>query len=358
VNSTAFIEARFRMTYPGFSLDVDLQLPARGITAFFGPSGSGKSTLLRCIAGLERAPEARLSFKGEIWQDGKTFLPTHRRPIGYVFQEANLFAHLDVSGNLDFGARRTAGMPRDRDMIIELLGIDHLLGRGVDALSGGERQRVAIARALLAAPQVLLMDEPLAALERERKREILPYLERLHDELDIPILYVSHDFDEVTRLADHLVLLEKGRAVACGPLGELTARLDLPLAQDPDAAVVIAATVAAHDEKYHLTRLDFSGGSVHAGLKELPLGHQARIAIHARDVSIALSSVEDTSIVNRMQAVIRGFANARHPAHLLVRLDLGGNALLARITHRSRDHLDLREGQTVWVQIKTVALID
>jgi molybdate transport system ATP-binding protein len=297
--------------------------------------------------------------KGETWQDATVFLPPHQRPIGYVFQEANLFPHLGVAGNLDFGARRTRGNTRDRNSIVELLGIAHLLARRVQGLSGGERQRVAIARALLAAPQLLLMDEPLAALDRQRKREILPYLERLHDELDIPILYVSHAIDEVSRLADHLVLLEQGRAIASGPLSEIAARLDLPLAQDEDAAIVIAANIAVHDPDYHLTRLDFPGGSVHAGLlRELQVGTQARISIHARDVSIALTPVEDSRILNRLPAVIEAFADARHPAHLLVRLDVGGTLLLARITRRSRDQLRLREGQHVWAQIKTVALVE
>ncbi len=352
------IDARFCMAYPGFALDVDLQLPARGVTALFGPSGSGKTTLLRCIAGLEHAPGSCLRVKGETWQDGEIFLPPHRRPIGYVFQEANLFPHLDVAGNLEFGARRVGNNVRDRDSIVELLGIDHLLGRRVQALSGGERQRVAIARALLAAPKLLLMDEPLAALDRERKREILPYLERLHDELDIPILYVSHAIDEVSRLADHLVLLEQGHAIASGSLAEISTRLDLPLAHDADASVMIEATVGAHDRDYHLTRFDFPGGCVHASLRELPLAHPARISIQARDVSIALTPVDDSSILNRLPAVIEAFADARHPAHLLVRLDAGGTPLLARITRRSRDQLRLCVGQRIWAQIKTVALVE
>lgn len=355
------IDARFRLAYPGFVLDVDLQLPARGVTAFFGPSGSGKTTLLRCIAGLEHSPEGCLRVKGETWQEGKIFLPPHRRPIGYVFQEANLFPHLDVAGNLDFGARRAgknAPGHDKRNTMIDMLGIGHLLGRRVQGLSGGERQRIAIARALLAAPQLLLMDEPLAALERERKREIMPYLERLHDELDIPILYVSHAMDEVSRLADHLVLLQRGHAIASGSLAEMTARIDLPLAQDQDASVMIDATVGAHDRDYHLTRFDFPGGCVHAGLRELPLAHRARISIQARDVSIALTPVEDSSILNRLPAVIEAFSDARHPAHLLVRLDVGGTPLLARITRRSRDQLKLQAGQRVWAQIKTVALVE
>ena len=354
----SLIEARFRLSHSTFALDVDLRLPARGVTAVFGPSGSGKTTLLRCLAGLERPEDGHLIVKGVIWQNDRTFLPPYRRAVGYVFQHANLFAHLDVAGNLEFGARRTTGKAVQHSTIVDLLGIGGLLDRSVHALSGGERQRVAIARALLSSPELLLMDEPLAALDRDIKHEILPYFDRLHDELDMPIVYVSHAMDEVVRLADHLVLLENGRSIASGPLAELGARLDLPLALDPEGGVVITATVGAQDRDYHLMRLDFAGGALHVGARNVPLGHDARVSIQARDVSIALTVTDDTSILNRVQAVIEGFADAQHPAQILVRLNAGGTPLLARITRRSHDHLQLREGQTVWAQIKTVALLD
>ena len=357
------IDARFALVWPGFTLDIDLQLASRGVTALFGPSGSGKTTLLRCIAGLERVPDARLIVNNERWQDGKFFLPVHQRALGYVFQETSLFPHVSVQGNLDFGAKRSRqGNIENQKGIVDLLGIGHLLSRQPERLSGGERQRVAIARALLTSPKMLLMDEPLAALDRERKREILPYLERLRDELDIPIIYVSHAIDEVSRLADQLVLLDQGRVLASGSLSELTARLDLPLARDQDAGVVIDATVGAHDRAYHLTRLDFAGGCVHVGLRsepnELPLGHPARVSIQARDVSIALTPADDSSILNRLPAVIEAFADAQHPAQLLVRLNAGGTPILARISRRSCDDLKLHEGQRVWAQIKTVALVE
>ncbi|HEY6898735.1 MAG TPA: molybdenum ABC transporter ATP-binding protein, partial [Rhodocyclaceae bacterium] len=296
---------------------------------------------------------------GEVWQDENTFLPTHRRAIGYVFQEASLFPHLNVARNLDFGSKRAGSGGRvDRTAIVELLGIAHLLERMPDKLSGGERQRVAIARALLTAPQLLLMDEPLAALDLARKREILPYLERLHDELEIPVLYVSHSPDEVARLADHLVLLDGGRALAQGPLAEMLARLDLPQLQGGDAGVVLEATVAEHDPHYQLTRLDFSGGSILAALRALPIGHRARVAIQARDVSIALNPSDECSIVNRFPARIAAVVDAAHPAQLLVRLDVGSSAILARITRRSWDQLSLSVGGEVWAQVKTVALVE
>ena len=200
------IQARFKLDWPGFTLDVDLDLPARGITALFGHSGSGKTTLLRCIAGLERAPQGQLEVLGETWQDSRQWLPTHQRSLGYVFQEASLFPHLTVLGNLRYGLKRSSDAQRvSLDQAIELLGINHLLERKPDRLSGGERQRVGMARALALSPRLLLMDEPLAALDLKRKQEILPYLERLHAELEIPVLYVSHSPDEVARLADHIV---------------------------------------------------------------------------------------------------------------------------------------------------------
>ncbi len=250
------IEARFQIAYSGFSLDVDLQLPGKGVTALFGHSGSGKTTCLRCVAGLERAPLGRLVVNGEVWQDSETavFLPPHKRALGYVFQDANLFEHLSVERNLTYGMKR---VPRDQHRVAlkqatELLGIGHLLERMPVHLSGGERQRVGIARALLTSPRLLLMDEPLAALDLKRKAEILPYLERLHDELDIPILYVSHSPDEVARLADHLVLLDQGRSIASGPVVETLARTDLPLSHLEDAGVVIDGQVLEHNAGYGL----------------------------------------------------------------------------------------------------------
>ncbi|NML28433.1 molybdenum ABC transporter ATP-binding protein [Zoogloea dura] len=354
------LDLRCRLPLADFALEADLSLPGRGVTALFGPSGSGKTTLLRCVAGLARAA-GRVEINGECWQDDarRIFLPTHQRALGYVFQEASLFAHLSVKANLEFGLKRIA--PAERkvgwDAALELLGIGHLLERGTGALSGGERQRVAIARALLTSPRLLLMDEPLAALDARRKQEILPYLERLHDELAIPILYVSHSPDEVARLADHLVLLEQGRVLASGPIAELQARLDLPLALDEDAAVVVEAQVLEHDEAYALTRLGLARGSIQVTRKPLAVGARARIKIQARDVSIALSADNPSSIVNRLPARIRGFGEAVHPAQCLVSLDAGGTLLLARITRLSRDQLDLREGMEVVAQIKSVALL-
>lgn len=354
----AGIQARFHLDWPGFVLDVDLDLPARGVTALFGHSGSGKTTLLRCIAGLERPRQGRLVVNDEVWQDTHHWLPTHQRPLGYVFQEASLFAHLSVLGNLRYGLRRAHGAQRVRlDQAIALLGIDHLLARKPDRLSGGERQRVAIARALGSNPRLLLMDEPLAALDLARKQDILPYLERLHAELDMPVLYVSHSPDEVARLADHLVVLQDGRAVAAGPLGETLARLDLPIHLGEDAGVVLDATVAERDAHWHLARVSFPGGHLWVRDGGHALGQSVRVRILARDVSIALHPVTGTSIQNCLSATVDQLAPDHHPALSLVRLTLGASPVLARLTRRAAAELALASGQRVWVQIKAVALI-
>lgn len=353
------IECRFRLDRGEFVLDVDLSLPARGVTALFGSSGSGKTTLLRCVAGLEHAAGGRLVVAGSVWQDGKRFMPTHKRPLGYVFQEASLFPHLDAAANMRYGMRRTPACERHVgwEEVVELLGIGHLLGRMPDALSGGERQRVALARALLTSPRLLLMDEPLSALDHARKQEILPYLERLHDKLDIPVLYVSHAPDEVARLADHVVLMEDGRVLASGGLQETLARLDLPLAFSEDAGVVIEAQVGAHDPHYHLTRLDFPGGEVFVAQRAEAPGSRLRFRVHARDVSLALDKVEGTSITNLLPATVSAIATANHPAHVLVRLEAGGTPLIARITLRSLEQLRIEPGVRLWAQIKAVALL-
>ncbi|MDX9768363.1 MAG: molybdenum ABC transporter ATP-binding protein [Ectothiorhodospiraceae bacterium] len=354
------IHARFRLGWSGFALDMDLRLPGRGVSVLFGHSGSGKTTLLRCLAGLERAHEGRLEFAGEVWQDSerRIFLPTHQRPLGYVFQEASLFPHLSVRRNLEYGRRRTRDAHRvSLEHAIELLGIGHLLDRMPARLSGGERQRVAIARALATSPRLLLMDEPLAALDVKRKKEILPYLERLHDELEIPMIYVTHSPDEVVRLADHVVLLADGQVVADGSLRETMARLDLPLALTEEAGVVVEATVGDHDDHWHLTRLDFPGGNVRVARRPEAIGHHLRFQIHARDVSLANERIDGTSITNLLPAVVTDIADGDTPAHVHVRLDAGGTPLIARITRQSLARLAIAPGKPMWAQIKSVALV-
>lgn len=343
---TASIVARLKLARDDFTLDVDLHLPGRGISALFGHSGSGKTSCLRCLAGLERAASAYIEVNGEVWEDSTRgyFQPPHLRPVGYVFQEASLFAHLSVRGNLEFGWRRVAAAERkvSLDQACQLLGIGHLLERRPATLSGGEAQRVGIARALLSSPRLLLMDEPLAALDGPRKREILPYLERLHDELDIPLVYVSHAQDEVARLADHLVLLEQGQAVASGPIGQTLARLDLSLAQGEDAGVVFEGMVVGHDPHYDLLDLRLPGSSgplLRIAHPAHVMGSTLRVKVQARDVSLALAADSTSSILNRLPVCVRESRPAANPAHVLVSLDAGGNALLARITRFSADQL-------------------
>lgn len=330
------------------------------MTALFGRSGSGKTTVLRCIAGLERAPVGRLVVDGEVWQDESAgrFLPAHRRPIGVVFQESSLFPHLTVKGNLEFGRSRIPAQARrvGVEQAIDLLGIEPLLDRTPARLSGGERQRVAIARALAVSPQVLLMDEPLAALDVARRREILPYLERLHDELSIPIIYVSHAPEEVARLADHLVLLDGGRVVAAGPIGEMLTRLDLPLAHEDEAEAIVEVRVAGHDDEWHLTTLTFAGGPFTVTRRDLPAGARARLRIVARDVSLTRERQHGTSILNVFPARVLEIA-PEGPGLVLVRLDIAGTVVLSRITRRSASALELAPGADVYAQIKSVAFL-
>ncbi|UZE21741.1 molybdenum ABC transporter ATP-binding protein [Pseudomonas sp. B21-056] len=357
------IQARLQLDHGSFSLDLDVQLPGRGVTALYGQSGSGKTTCLRCIAGLERAPAGLVRVNGDVWQDSErgVFVPPHQRAVGYVFQEASLFSHLSVRANLAFGLKRIAPAQRrvEMDQATELLGIGHLLERQPHNLSGGERQRVGIARALLTSPRLLLMDEPLAALDARRKNEILPYLQRLHDELDIPVLYVSHSQDEVARLADHIVLLDAGRALASGPIGETLARLDLPLALGDDAGVVVQGTVSGYDPAYQLLTLTLPGSLLNVRVAHTPLavGQPLRFKVQARDVSLSLANDAQTSILNRLPVTVTGELAADNAAHVLIRLEAAGTPLLARITRYSRDQLALHPGQVLWAQIKAVAVL-
>ena len=353
------IQARFNIAYPSFTLEADLALPGQGITALFGHSGSGKTTLLRAIAGLERTPGGYLEVNGETWQNETTFLPTHRRPLGYVFQEASLFSHLSVRSNLEYGMKRIPATARRvaMDHAVELLGISHLLKRKPDGLSGGERQRIAIARALVTSPSLLLMDEPLAALDLARKQEILPYLEKLHDELEIPVLYVSHSPDEVARLADHLVVMDAGRVVAQGALADTLARIDLPIRLGEDAGAVLEGVIAEHDAQWHLARVHCSDGDFWVRDAGHPVGHAVRMRILARDVSIALQHAGETSILNILPAEVVEIRDDAHSAQALVKLNLGATAVLARITRRSVQGLGLAPGKRVFAQIKAVALI-
>jgi molybdate transport system ATP-binding protein len=357
--STDFL--RLRLPRAAFELAVDIELPARGITALFGPSGCGKTSLLRSVAGLERAARGRVQIGGECWQDDAAgvFLPTWRRPLGYVFQEASLFEHLDVRGNLQYGLKRAGGAQGAQALrtAIELLGIADLLDRPSAQLSGGERQRVAIARALATGPRLLLLDEPLAALDAARKREILPWLERLRDELSIPMLYVTHAVDELARLADHLVVLEQGQVQAAGPVAELLAAIDGPLRLGEDTGALLSGRLVERDARWHLSRVEFAGGSLWLRDSGLAVGQAVRLRVLARDVSLATEAPRHTSIQNHLPGVIESLAEDAHPSQLLLRVRCGPSVLLARVTARAGAELGLRPGLAVWVQVKSVALV-
>ncbi|HQU14834.1 MAG: molybdenum ABC transporter ATP-binding protein [Chromatiales bacterium 21-64-14] len=344
----------------GFPLEARFQCPGRGVTAVYGPSGAGKSTLLRAIAGLESDATGTVHVNGARWLESDTghCVPIHRRDVGFVFQETALFPHHTVAGNLRYGWHRTPAAARrvTPSQAADWFGLGPLLQRYPHQLSGGERQRAAIARSVLAGPALLLMDEPLAALDPAAKTQILDCLERLHTELTVPVLYVSHSLEEVARLAHHLVLIAAGRVYANGPLTELLARLDLPTAHGDQAGAVLEASVAAHDQQYRLTELTFAGGRLTIAQQDRPLGHPLRVRILARDVSLALEAPHHTSVLNIISSRVMELS-PEPPAQVMVRLDAGGAALLARITRKSADALGLRPGLAVYAQVKSVALM-
>lgn len=357
---TTGIQARFACKVGTFTLDVDLDLPGSGLTALFGHSGCGKTTLLRCMAGLQVAIGA-MRVNGDEWQSESGSRPVHQRPLAYVFQETSLFPHLSVKRNLMYGYRRIPQSERQIsfDQAIEWLGLAHLLNRMPEKLSGGERQRVAIARALLTSPKLLLMDEPLSALDQKSKQEIMPYLEALRDNLAIPMLYVSHSTAEVARLADHIVMMDKGQVIAQGPLQQIMARTDQPFGLEEDAGVILDATVSERDERWHLYRADFAGGHLWLRADEnLAIGQRVRLQILARDISLALSEQADQSIQNILSATINEIASDVSPGTSMVRLLAGQTPFLSRLTSRAVHTLAIEPEQQVWMQIKSVAIVD
>jgi molybdate transport system ATP-binding protein len=342
-----------------FALDAAFRVPATGVTGLFGPSGCGKTSVLRAIAGLLHLPGSRCAVAGDVWQDAGRFVPVHQRPIGYVFQEASLFPHLSVRGNLMFGVPRAGALRIGLDETVELLGLEALLDRAPHNLSGGERQRVAIGRALLSQPRLLLMDEPLSALDRATKEGILPFLERLHTRLGLPVLYVSHDMAEVERLTDHLVLMEGGRVRAVGPLADLQSDPALPLAVSRDAAVNLDARVEGFSPVEGLLTLAVQGGRFLVPGSGGTAGERRRLRIFAGDVSLAPELPGASTILNTLRARILSLTPVGHHEVLVV-LELGmagaGDRLLARISRRSLNALQLREGMDIHAQVKGVAL--
>ncbi len=342
------------------ALDLDVRFTAAGgITALFGRSGAGKTTVVNMLAGLERPDEGRIAVDDRVLFDrdrGIDFAPERRR-LGYVFQEDRLFPHMSVRGNLTFGARRARGAgPRiDFDAVVALLDLGGLLARRTARLSGGEKQRVAIGRALLARPSLLLMDEPLASLDARRRAEIMPFVENLRDRLAVPIVYVTHNIDEIIRLADTVVLMDGGRVEAAGAIEEVMTRLDLSAVIGAfDAGAVMRATVADHDAGHALTRLEIDGGSLTVSRIDLPVGASLRVRLRARDVILALHRPADISTLN----VLRGTVTELRPAMASqtdVLVDVGSR-LWARVTRRSVDELGLEPGKEVYALVKSVAL--
>jgi molybdate transport system ATP-binding protein len=363
----SILHLQLRMDRSAFKLDVDLQLPGQGITAIFGPSGSGKTTLLRAVAGLEKNQQGRIQIGANVWQDTLQGidLPTWQRALGYVFQESSLLPHLSVTDNLNFGLKRALNSlgnvqteaAKALQASIELLGIGSLLQRMPDQLSGGERQRVAIARAIAMQPQLLLMDEPLASLDAARRQEIFPWLAKLRDELKMPMLYVTHSAEEVTRLADYLVVLEQGQVKAQGPVGTVLTQVVNPVVIGEDAGALIAGHIGAVEAEWHLSRVDFEGGRIWMRDAGLPVGKAVRIRILARDVSLATAEPLNTSIQNQLQGVIQSITPDAHPSQVMVVLKCGTEEVLARVTRRAVSELGLQLCMPVWAQVKSVALV-
>ena len=354
---TAF-SLRARHDFGAFTLDVAIDAPP-GVTALFGPSGSGKSTILAILAGLLRPGAGRVEVAGRVLLDTATGIdtPPERRRCGVVFQDARLFPHLSVETNLRYGLRRAQDTETGPgfDEIVDLLGIAPLLPRRPRLLSGGERQRVALGRALLARPRLLLMDEPLAALDTPRRLEILPYLERLRDAAGLPILYVTHALDEVDRLADTLVLIEHGRVLAAGPPEVLAARTDLPLLGNRrDAGAVLPCTVAGHDEARGLTSLLFPGGTLLVPLRPEPAGARLRLRLRARDVALATEAPRGISTHNVLAGAVTAIDRAG-PHEAIVSLAVGPTIILARLTRDAVARLGFAPGGQAYALVKSTA---
>lgn len=357
----AGIELRLSLRRPDFELNLDLDLPGQGVTVFFGPSGSGKTTLLRCLAGLEPNVRGVLRVGDERWLDSARGLhqPTHQRALGYVFQEPSLFPHLSVRQNLAYGLKRagTASSQKRQAHWIELLGLDDLLDRDPAQLSGGERQRVALARALATEPRVLLLDEPLASLDPQRRSEVMPWLLRLREELPIPMLYVTHSVEELTRLGDHLVWLQAGQARLNADLLGAYSQLGPPALPEHEQGALLCGEVRAIDPQWHMAEIDFAGASLWVSDLGLTPGHLVRVRLLARDLSVVTAPPQHTSIQNHWPVVIEAVEDTTHPSQRLLRLRHAAGVLLARVTQRACVALDLSVGRSVWAQVKSVAVL-
>lgn len=338
-----------------FNLNATFRADSEGIIAVFGRSGSGKTTLINLLAGLERPGTGRITIDDTVLFDSDAGIdvPPEQRRLGYVFQDGRLFPHMTVQRNLVYG-RQGALSNAEFETIVSLLDLDPLLDRRPGTLSGGEKQRVAIGRALLAQPKLLLMDEPLASLDAGRKAEILTYIERLREEVRLPIVYVSHSSDEIVRLADTLVLLSDGEIAAVGPLEDLMSRLDLrPLTGRYEAGAVIPATVASTRPETHLTELHFPGGTLMVPATDLPIGHELRVRVRARDVSLAVTPPDGISTLNILRGTVTEIGDDSGPL-VDVLVDIGC-PIWARISRHALQSLGIQVGNEIYAMIKAVA---
>jgi molybdate transport system ATP-binding protein len=344
--------------FPSVEMDIAFDVPAPGVTVLFGPSGAGKSTIINVAAGLLRPDLCRVEINGQVLADTRSgiWLPPERRRVGLVFQDSRLFPHMSVATNLRFGMRRVASGAVDFDEIVDLLGIETLLGRRPHFLSGGERQRVAIGRALLAQPRLLLMDEPLANLDAARKAEILPYLMRLKTSLKLPVLYVTHALDETVRLADSLVLIEAGHVVGFGSVSEVASRADLPLAQRDDAGALLLCSVEQHETSRALTRLQGGGATFWVPMLDLPLNAECRARIPAREVILAGKPPDAISLHNIVPGTVRRIMQDAVRRSVLVEVALPNGALLARVTPDAVVRLGLSPDSPVLALIKSTSI--
>ncbi|MFT4822643.1 MAG: molybdate transport system ATP-binding protein [Halioglobus sp.] len=341
-----------------FRLKVDCAVSETGVTAIFGPSGSGKTTLLNCIAGLSSAdPGSQISYRGEVWQSAEKFVQPWERGIGFVFQDARLFPHLSVQQNLDYAVKRQKRRSRIRaEDVIQWLSLEQMLHQSATALSAGQKQRVAIARALLSAPQLLLLDEPLANLDHAARRQCLHYLQKLRDIVDLPILYVSHDMEEVSQLADDLIMLNRGTVEAQGSVLDLCSRLDTSLSHSESSATIIVGSVKRHDQNYGLSELDVSGNTIFVNQMSESTGTNCRLRIAARDISVCRQRNTSSSILNILPVELVEIEKT-NDTRVLLRLALGEQYLVARVTRKSVTELNLKVGEALYAQIKSVALL-
>jgi len=347
-----------RLKRADFYVEANFVIPEKGVLGIFGHSGSGKTSLLRCLAGLEKDVAGRIEVNGEIWLDSVNNLPIQQRNIGYVFQEGRLFPHLTVLKNLDYGASRSKACDgseksMDRGHLLDLLNIGHLLARYPFQLSGGEKQRVAIARALLKKPQVLLLDEPLASLDEKRKLEILPYLEKLHEELNIPMLYVSHNLDEMLRLCDHMLVMKQGKLVFSGSMRDVLVSPDSPLARVDSAVAVLEGTVSKQEKIFDISTVHTTNGNRFQVPGLMAIGKRVRLIVFASDVSVTKEKASDTSILN----IIKGRVSAvldKKRGRVLLQVDCNQDVLLSLISVKSFQNLQLSPGAEVYIQLKAV----